>query len=1048
MPPRRNRALCYNAAHWPIVVLGECATLFVSVVSAASTIENAIDVRGLAWPLAVVVALLVLVVPGAAGLALFDLAFNRRRAAWGESLVAAEWLFVTVVLSVMTALWFGLLLAQFGAFSIGALLAVLAVYSAGALGLYTLRRGSPLSALARLNTPREMWLQNALLGLLLIIAAALFFRPAETMLGVQDSGIYYMAGASIERTGGFFITDPLVREIAQFDASRIVPQTGKPKEGAVTNTLLAAPDRNYDRNTYYKRLRQSGFFIQQPLPISVIGLDTTRKAGEKLEAAALNESKVVPQFMPLSQVGIATMIGLFGLYGGFYFPALVALLGVWALYLFVRRTLGSTIAFAATLFCILNSIQIWFARETLWETTGEFLIFAALWGFALLMQVQEKQTRYLGALVSGLAFGMIGLAHVQAPLYWLPLFVWLFYARLTRRLSRADGVFWLAFGLMFTHALIHIAVFALGYTEGIYHNVIIDTVKRAPLYVPLAVAAFVIFVVLDRFPTRIRAAEAWLLRPRVYGRVLWAVALLVLGYLLYGYIVRPGLFSPSTIISTVQHPARLTEYIGAPIERIASAVQAAEAGTIKSNAVSAVVAQTNLVRLGWYFLPLGMLLAFVGVAAMLRRNLTPALGLFITIALAASIFFVDQSYTTPNFIYSARRFVPITVPAFSVFIAYALFSWLPATWIWLSRRLPASVGGSSRGDIRRNVGAWVGLFLAVVMVAFFVVTGRTIIAHGEYAGALADVRVVAAQLDPTDIAVFCCTRDEDGKIAAPLTYIFGRQSFTINGDRPNNTSLAALFAQWEREGHHVKLILGTNGGKFAPDGFDVVAQQDENITVRQFEQLAAQKPYNVINPPIILSYGLYDLRPHTTNPTAPGFGTGAPQAPDGWRLQIGALDYAALGGGFYNRETDTSGTVFRWTGSDPGQLRLPCLPAGRGGEVALTLSGYRPPNLNAKPVPVTLWLSDNVYTTFDKAQTTFGNTIIGNLTLGNDPQTYTVTIPPNAPVLAGCTSGRDSTFILNLTVPKDALWSPADAHISNDQRKLGIKVSAIGLKAK
>ena len=998
--------------------------------------------RGLAWPLGIVAALFVLIVPGAAGVALCDLVFSRKRAQWANALIAAEWLFLVVALSIMTTLWFGLLLAQFAVFSTVALLAVLALYSVGALGLYTLRRGSPLRVLSALHVPSALRLPHAILAALLILAGALFFRPAETMLGVQDSGIYYMAGASIERTGGFFVDDPFVREIARFDDGKSINK--------VTQLLLAAPDRNYQRNLYYKRLRQSGFFIQQPFPIGVIGFDDKEVAGKKLEAAALDEGKVIPQFMPLSQVGIATLIGLFGLYGGFYFPALLALMAMWALYLFVRRVFpkqGDWIALLATLFCVLNSIQIWFARETLWETTGEFLLFAAFWGFALLMAGQEKPVRYSGATFSGLAFGMIGLAHAQAPLYWLPLVVGLVYARLTRRLTRADGLFWLAFGLMLLHTLIHIFVFALGYVEGIYHNPILDTIRRAPIFVTLALVAFVVLVVLDRRSADIRRAETWLLRPTVRSRLLWAVALLVLGYLLYGYVVRPGLFSPNTLVSTLQHPARLTEYIGAPIERIGNAIAAFEAGKIKSNAVNDAVAQTNLVRLGWYFLPLGMLLAFVGVVAMIRRSLTPALGLFITIALAASIFFADNSYTTPNFIYSARRFVPITVPAFSIFMAYALVAWLPALWGWLSRRAGSRLKvAPTRDDIRRNAGAWVGGALTLVLVAFFVVTGRMIIGHGEYAGALADVRAIAEQLAPNDIAVFCCSRDEDGKIAAPLTYLFGRQSFTINGDNPNNTSLAALFAQWEREGHSVKLVLGTNGGRLSPIGFDVVAQADEQITVRQFEQLAAQKPYNVINPPIVLTYGLYDLRRQaTTTSTTPGFGTGAPTNPEGWRLQMGALDYAGLGGGFYNRETDTTGAVFRWTGSNPGQLRLPCLRDGRGGDLTLTLSGYRPPVLNAKPVPVTVWLSDNVYTTFDKAGST---ATIGNLTLGNDTQTYTITIPPNHPGLAACTAGRDNTFIVNLSLPKEALWSPVDARISTDARKLGFKVVAVGLKAK
>ena len=83
-------------------------------------------------------------------------------------------------------------------------------------------------------------------------------------------------------------------------------------------------------------------------------------------------------------------------------------------------------------------------------------------------------------------------------------------------------------------------------------------------------------------------------------------------------------------------------------------------------------------------------------------------------------------------------------------------------------------------------------------------------------------------------------------------------------------------------------MLGSNGGRFYPPGYNLKFESDVTIQLRQLEDLTIQKPYNVqLNS---LSYAINDLQktPQTAN-FAQSAGSGKPDTAAGWSLKAGRM---------------------------------------------------------------------------------------------------------------------------------------------------------------
>ena len=539
----------------------------------------------------------------------------------------------------------------------------------------------------------------------------------------------------------------------------------------------------------------------------------------------------------------------------------------------------------------------------------------------------------LGALGVGIAFGLICLAHAQFPFLVWPLAPYLLWMRLTRRWKAHHWWLLISFGVLALHAVIHIRLFSLGYFEGIYHNIIVFYMQIIGLIIGAGAVGLFLLILIDAMPDRVLAFEGWL--KRQWRFISGGLAVLTFVYVFYNYFIRVYGISTDGQGNYPTWYWSLSSYIGAP------ATEGPE---------------RTLVRIGWYFSPPAMLLIFAGLVWLVWRRLNSRTAIFMAILAGITVFFIDTNYTQEHYIYSLRRFAVVTVPGFSIALSYVLFGLLPGLPAALGRlRMPgrtrrvamateagnsspniafavvrqperpseplsAKPGGGLPVETAPKIARWgwvLGFGLAALLVIFLVYTGRTIFTLSEYGsgggqpGLIAEMDQLAANFGPKDILLFAGSRDIDGKIAAPLDYVYGHPAFVLP-DALKNDETAAVLDRWVAQGYHLKALLGPNGGRFYPPGYNLKFQGDVTITLRQLEDLTTQKPYNVqLNS---LSYAIYDVDKVTSNQAgsfAQSAGTGQPDTTAGWSLKTGQNDYASLVQGFYETEKDADGTAYR-----------------------------------------------------------------------------------------------------------------------------------------
>lgn len=417
--------------------------------------------------------------------------------------------------------------------------------------------------------------------------------------------------------------------------------------------------------------------------------------------------------------------------------------------------------------------------------------------------------------------------------------------------------------------------------------------------------------------------------------------------------------------------------------------------------------QPNLVRVGWYLSPLGIVLGIIGLA-LWWRQMRSASWLFLVVSLVAALFFIRLTYGTSDqhFIYILRRYIPQVYPALCLGMAYALVR-------LAGRDQPAA---QQRPQLARMRAA-LALLLGVGLLVFNLVTNLKINSHTEYAGALEQIGTIADNFQPEDVILmrggapsYATARDIPDNLATPLTYAFGLNAFTIKSAQPGNyaNQLAAYVQHWQSQGRQVYLLAGASGA-FTLPGYTLELVGPAQLNLNEFEQPTSQKPSNIQE--YVLDMRIYRFVPAQELPMP------AQVAPD---------LYAAQVSGFYRTE-QFDGMTMAWTNGD-AFLRLPWPRQPLTLQVRMAAGQTRPAVLGPlqaclsyRPEPV-LWPED-------PAAPPFSQPVCYQLTA--TPENYTITVDPRSiPAPAG------GTLLLRL---QSATWIPArDDPAQHDQRKLGL----------
>ncbi len=890
-------------------------------------------------------------------------------------LIPLECAYVALALGIVVVGPVALVLAMFGIYALW-LLALIVALGSVALLLITRRKALPMIAW---QWDRGAWL---CLGLL-VIGAALFLRPGETLIGGEDTGIYYNGGVAMAKQGGIILHDPVLADI---DGDR-----------ATVRHLLINTDTN--RYPLQGDKRFTAFF-------------TTDTSGA-----------IVPQFLHLWPAWLAIFFGFFGTLGPAYAPAIFGLFGLLGLVLLARRLFGWPVALIAGLFLALNGIEVWFVRQTYTEAYQQFALMAALFGLILLEERRDPSVMRLGAVVAALALGNAALTHEETIFLLLIVVAYAVALTLLRAWRRAHSWFFSLLGGMLALAVVQAGIFALGYTEGLWHHVYRNIWHQ---HTPLAAAGVIGLIVLI-LSDRLRAR--WLplvTHPRAGRWTRYALAAGTALYAIYGYVLRPHILTG--------HVGTLASYIGAPTPPGHDA---------------------NLVRLGWYWSPLGILLIAIGATLLIGRHLNRLTGGLLAFALLHTVIFVNETYTTDNYIYALRHYVPVVMPVFALFAAYAVWN------VPNPRPLPARKGrgasetprcneerhgASAESPLPRGKGPGVrlpltralGLAAAALLVLFFVATRAGTWTVQRYSGTEAQLRQIAAQFPENSVLLFSGDRDQPHLLATPLQFIYGRTAFVVSTNNPRGDLLEAWLNR-ESATHPVYILMGNDGGKLFFPHTRLVPEPRFGpaftVTLHDFESLQLQKPHNPQAND--LRYTVYRYEPAHADP---------PLGVAPLTITMGQADEQYDVAGFYGIEHDRDDpTPYRWTGPT-ALLRVPWTAslAQNGGTIRLRLAGGTRPA--ALGIPAHAWIA------LDPGLNEYHPTLADfDLTPGFAD--YTITIPPGAlPVsddgtallrIASCVDlakkGKDLTQC-NVWSPQD--YAPPDAPIY-DPRTLGVQVQSV-----
>lgn len=526
------------------------------------------------WSIALSV-FLVAYLPGAVVFRL-PLAQRERRA----NLSAEERVFWCIAISLAVSSAVAFILATIGLYRFDRLLLTnglvslaLAMGSRGDLWLHAVARRPSLSALAPAS--------------LVVLAGAVFFSapPAEYVLGGRDPGVYLIEGVQIAQTGSLVVRDPMVETLPPEFRSMFIQQR--------------------QRFSHYGT-RFMAFFVTDP-----------------------DNGLVVGQFPHLYPVWVAIGYGLNGLLGARQIIAVLAILGIVAVYFCGAWLLGRPAALVGAVLLTLNVAQVWHSRYPNAEILTQLLVFMAILAFS---RATVDENRFFAPLAASfLALSM--LAHFSAILVVGAIGLTVVLGTIDSRRLQALFLIPLTIGL--------------GLVAWYYGTILSDYLGRPTeiltragpnqillMWIGLAVLCAVLW-----FTWRGRH------RGTIHAWLPWAVAGTLTVLVAYAYFFRMPVFG------LAPH----------------------DAGAVRDFAAV-------------YISPVGLLTALLGLWVLVRRAFWPGLTFIISLTVF-SCFVFYKIRIVPEHFWLARRFLPVILPSVCLLIGYAVC--LPTSVrlpAWLDRR--------------------------------------------------------------------------------------------------------------------------------------------------------------------------------------------------------------------------------------------------------------------------------------------------------------------------------------------------------------------------
>ncbi len=393
-------------------------------------------------------------------------------------------LFVATVGTLLAVGWSAVVLALFGQYTLGRT-AVLLLAIGGGFTVYAYRRRPAIKPIAWGG-----W-HELCLAALLVVAALLYLRPHEYVLGGSDAGSYINTAAATARTGAYLQYDEWNRFLSEY----------------ADVTFRTQPPQMRTRH-----LQFVGWYIDDDDP-----------------------SLSRPQFFPFHPVMLSVAMSLGGVRAGFYVTPLVAVLSIAALYFLARQLFGRATALLAALFLTATSTQIFFARYPTTEPLTMLLLFTGFLAFQIIWDDSDAAAGW--GIIGGASLGAAMLTRIDLPLVAAVLLAALVLRAWLRRWSRAWSVFTGTFLFFLLQLLLVGWLVSWPYVWNTYYAVY-SLLNRSVWLAGAAVIGVVVMLIAaalsgtERFAAKIGEIEA--------SKFLrWALAFIIVGLSVYAYFLRP-----------------------------------------------------------------------------------------------------------------------------------------------------------------------------------------------------------------------------------------------------------------------------------------------------------------------------------------------------------------------------------------------------------------------------------------------------------------------------------------------------------------------------
>jgi len=703
---------------------------------------------------------------------------------------------------------------------------------------------------------------------------------------------------------------------------------------------------------YEKARRFLGMFTINPLGVSIINQF---------------EGRMGSQFYPGLPILYAAAYRTAGYDLFLYIQPLIALLSLFALYCFISSVFGKPAAALAVALYSVNLITVWFARYPVAEPLAVLLISAGLY---LLLDFYEHGGKFK-SVSGGLMLSAALLTRPDAALALLPVSLVGLYRYVWRKWKPGEGWFYIMALAGFVASIFYAVFYTGGYLRGVFISFIGVSVKKERALTKAGILSLLLMIALATLILLLRKREKivkFLSRfKRLAAFIPTAAACILLSLVIFQFFIRPAL--PFAFLSPQDN---------------------------------------SLVRLGWYFAPLGVgwdkiqvlpqpwvwillkggiLLAAIAAAYAVEKARDYKKALFHLLWIPYALLYFQDLRIEPEHFWLNRRYL--------MFILAGIIACLSAAAIelWKTRR-----GKDFKNILFKTAAASLILFYA----ASFLLGTSLIARNKEWKGMKQSLARFDASLPPKCAVIIDGSEPHTLEpLHLPLMTFLDREVSTLKNGSIHLDSLPMMCEQLaEMYGDVIYITPESGRAPCIPGRWGLIGTQ--KIETKLFET------------PFVLDY----------RPPAKAVGYALPvnayiyiskrlRAANGGFVDVGSEGDIYITGDWYGRE-EYQGLTFRWCGETAGFVTYIDKDAEY---IEMIAASGRTKGI--PPANVTLLIN---------------GCEIARFTAGPFFRKYRFPLPPG-------TRGD-----IELTI-KTNPWTPADYGIP-DPRRLGLKIDFIKIAKK